>query len=31
MSASTLRQQLAEPGMIIAPGAYDGIGARLIE
>lgn len=31
MSASTLRQQLAEPGMIVAPGAYDGIGARLIE
>jgi 2-methylisocitrate lyase-like PEP mutase family enzyme len=31
MSASTLRQQLAEPGMIIAPGAYDSIGARLIE
>jgi 2-methylisocitrate lyase-like PEP mutase family enzyme len=31
MTASILRQQLAEPGMIIAPGAYDGIGARLIE
>ena len=32
MNASlTLRQQLAAPGMLIAPGAYDGIGARLIE
>ncbi|WP_223537090.1 oxaloacetate decarboxylase [Pseudomonas sp. GL-B-16] len=31
MTASILRQQLIEPGMIIAPGAYDGIGARLIE
>lgn len=29
--APTLRQQLAAPGMVIAPGAYDGIGARLIE
>ncbi len=28
---SSLRQQLAAPGMVIAPGAYDGIGARLIE
>ncbi|GAC1358860.1 MAG: isocitrate lyase/PEP mutase family protein [Variovorax sp.] len=27
----TLRQQLGAPGMVIAPGAYDGIGARLIE
>ncbi|WP_338011416.1 isocitrate lyase/phosphoenolpyruvate mutase family protein [Cupriavidus sp. IDO] len=26
-----LRQQLAAPGMLIVPGAYDGIGARLIE
>lgn len=31
MTASTLREQLAAPGMVIAPGAYDGIGARLIE
>jgi 2-methylisocitrate lyase-like PEP mutase family enzyme len=32
MNASlNLRQQLAAPGMVIAPGAYDGIGARLIE
>ncbi|MHC6226326.1 isocitrate lyase/PEP mutase family protein [Pseudomonas sp. X10] len=31
MITSTLREQLAAPGMIIAPGAYDGIGARLIE
>jgi len=30
-SAQRLRQRLAEPGMLIAPGAYDGIGARLIE
>ena len=29
--ASLLRQLLAAPGMVIAPGAYDGIGARLIE
>ncbi|MDO8776760.1 MAG: isocitrate lyase/PEP mutase family protein [Burkholderiaceae bacterium] len=27
----SLRQQLIVPGMVIAPGAYDGIGARLIE
>lgn len=27
----SLRQRLAEPGMIVAPGAYDAIGARLIE
>ena len=30
-SIPSLRQQLAAPGMVIAPGAYDGIGARLIE
>ncbi len=29
--ALSLRQQLQQPGMVIAPGAYDGIGARLIE
>ncbi|MFT3815531.1 MAG: isocitrate lyase/PEP mutase family protein [Acidovorax sp.] len=29
--ASLLRQLLAVPGMVIAPGAYDCIGARLIE
>lgn len=29
--ASLLRRLLAAPGMVIAPGAYDGIGARLIE
>ncbi|SFN29375.1 oxaloacetate decarboxylase [Variovorax sp. OV329] len=29
--ASHLRQLLAAPGMVIAPGAYDAIGARLIE
>lgn len=28
---TSLRQQLAAPGMVIAPGAYDAIGARLIE
>ncbi|RYF33986.1 MAG: isocitrate lyase/PEP mutase family protein [Comamonadaceae bacterium] len=28
---ASLRAQLAAPGMVIAPGAYDGIGARLIE
>jgi 2-methylisocitrate lyase-like PEP mutase family enzyme len=27
----SLRELLAAPGMLIAPGAYDGIGARLIE
>jgi 2-methylisocitrate lyase-like PEP mutase family enzyme len=27
----TLRQQLGAPGMVVAPGAYDAIGARLIE
>ena len=32
MRATTrLRRQLADPGMLVAPGAYDGIGARLIE
>lgn len=30
-SARTLRQLLAAPGMLVAPGAYDAIGARLIE
>ncbi len=30
-SSQALRRRLAEPGMIIAPGAYDAIGARLIE
>lgn len=30
-AAQRLRQLLTEPGMLIAPGAYDGIGARLIE
>jgi len=29
--ASRLRARLREPGMVIAPGAYDCIGARLIE
>lgn len=29
--AAILRQRLQVPGMIIAPGAYDAIGARLIE
>jgi len=29
--ATQLRQLLAAPGMVIAPGAYDSIGARLIE
>src|SRR5262245_18396107 len=32
MHASTrLRQMLKEPGIIVAPGAYDGFSARLIE
>jgi 2-methylisocitrate lyase-like PEP mutase family enzyme len=31
MTAPSLRDQIAAPGMVIAPGAYDGIGARLIE
>lgn len=31
MTTPSLREQLAAPGMVIAPGAYDGIGARLIE
>lgn len=30
-AGARLRQQLATPGLRIAPGAYDGIGARLIE
>lgn len=30
-AAARLREQLAAPGLLIAPGAYDGIGARLIE
>lgn len=30
-AAQSLRQRLAAPGMIVAPGAYDAIGARLIE
>ncbi|MFS8980032.1 isocitrate lyase/PEP mutase family protein [Cupriavidus necator] len=30
-AGARLRQQLAAPGMLIVPGAYDGIGARLIE
>ncbi|WP_083384464.1 isocitrate lyase/PEP mutase family protein [Cupriavidus sp. USMAHM13] len=29
--ATLLRQRLQAPGMLIAPGAYDAIGARLIE
>ncbi len=32
MRATTrLRQMLAEPGIVVAPGAYDGFSARLIE
>ncbi|MDP9968684.1 2-methylisocitrate lyase-like PEP mutase family enzyme [Variovorax beijingensis] len=31
MTTPSLLEQLAAPGMVIAPGAYDGIGARLIE
>lgn len=31
IAAAQLRQQLAAPGLLIVPGAYDGIGARLIE
>ena len=30
-SSVSLRQLLQSPGLVIAPGAYDGIGARLIE
>lgn len=30
-AAHTLRHLLTEPGMLVAPGAYDAIGARLIE
>jgi 2-methylisocitrate lyase-like PEP mutase family enzyme len=29
--ARQLRQRLSEPDMVVAPGAYDGIGARFIE
>ena len=29
--ATVLRKQLCAPGMLIAPGAYDGITAKLIE
>ena len=28
---ATLRERLAAPGLLVAPGAYDAIGARLIE
>ncbi|QRX81779.1 oxaloacetate decarboxylase [Glaciimonas sp. PAMC28666] len=31
MKASSLKARLANPSMLIVPGAYDGIGARLIE
>ena len=30
-ATTTLRCMLNEPGIIVAPGAYDGISARLIE
>ena len=30
-AAHTLRQMLTAPGMLVAPGAYDAIGAKLIE
>lgn len=30
-ASAVLRRLLSQPGMLIAPGAYDGIGARLIE
>jgi carboxyvinyl-carboxyphosphonate phosphorylmutase len=30
-ASTTLRRLLAEPGIIVAPGAYDGFSARLIE
>jgi len=30
-STTKLRQMLREPGIVVAPGAYDGISARLIE
>lgn len=30
-STTRLRQMLAEPGIIVAPGAYDGFSARLVE
>lgn len=29
--ARQLRQRLSEPDMVVAPGAYDGIGARFVE
>ena len=31
MTSSSLRQLLSRPGMLVAPGAHDAIGARLIE
>ena len=31
MSNPTLRNLLARPGMLVAPGAYDALGARMIE
>lgn len=31
MASTSLRQQLRQSGMVIAPGAYDALGARLIE
>jgi 2,3-dimethylmalate lyase len=30
-STTRLRQMLAEPGIVVAPGAYDGFSARLVE
>jgi 2-methylisocitrate lyase-like PEP mutase family enzyme len=30
-TTTRLRQMLNEPGIIVAPGAYDGFSARLIE
>jgi 2-methylisocitrate lyase-like PEP mutase family enzyme len=30
-TAAKLRQQLAEPGIIVAPGVYDGVSAALVE
>jgi len=30
-TTTKLRQMLSEPGIIVAPGAYDGVSARLIE
>jgi 2-methylisocitrate lyase-like PEP mutase family enzyme len=29
--SSRFRQLLAQPGLIVAPGAYDGLSAKLIE